>query len=170
VVDALETIRVCDPACGSGAYLVTMLQELVALNRALYSDKLNDPRKDYDLKLHIIQNSLYGVDIDPFAVNIARLRLWLSLVVDNEERDWHKVQPLPNLDFKIEVGDSLTAPRPQGLLQSAFTDEGVRRYQEAKRRYMSTRSRSCSRVSRRACALQVIRYRTLLACLPESVY
>ncbi len=115
IVRALDTIKVCDPACGSGAYLVTMLHELVAIYRALYSEKLNDPQKDYDLKLRIIERNLYGVDIDPFAINIARLRLWLTLIVDSEETDWRKVKPLPNLDFKIKVGDSLTAPDPQAM-------------------------------------------------------
>jgi methylase of polypeptide subunit release factors len=115
IIRALDTIKVCDPACGSGAYLVTMLHELVAIYRALYSEKLNDPQKDYDLKLRIIERNLYGVDIDPFAVHIARLRLWLTLIVDSEETDWRRVKPLPNLDFKIEIGDSLTAPNPQDM-------------------------------------------------------
>jgi len=115
IIRALDTIKVCDPACGSGAYLVTMLHELVAIYRALYSEKLNDPQKDYDLKLRIIERNLYGVDIDPFAVHIARLRLWLTLIVDSEETDWRRVKPLPNLDFKIEIGDSLTAPNPQAM-------------------------------------------------------
>jgi len=115
IIRALDTIKVCDPACGSGAYLVTMLHELVAIYRAIYSEKLNDPQKDYDLKLRIIERNLYGVDIDPFAVHIARLRLWLTLIVDSEETDWRKVKPLPNLDFKIEIGDSLTAPNPQAM-------------------------------------------------------
>jgi hypothetical protein len=115
IIRVLDTIKVCDPACGSGAYLVTMLHELVAIYRALYSEKLNDPQKDYDLKLRIIERNLYGVDIDPFAVHIARLRLWLTLIVDSEETDWRKVKPLPNLDFKIEIGDSLTAPNPQAM-------------------------------------------------------
>jgi hypothetical protein len=66
----------------------------------------------YRRKLEIIQNNLYGVDLDLFAVNIAKLRLWLSLAVDFEGA---KPPPLPNLDFKIERGDSLTAPNPQEL-------------------------------------------------------
>ena len=115
-VHALDAIKVCDPACGSGAYLVTMLQELVAMYRAIYSESLRDPQKDYDLKLRIIERNLYGADIDDFAINIARLRLWLSLIVDNDETNWHKVKPLPNLDFKIEVGDSLTAPDPSDVV------------------------------------------------------
>ena len=59
----------------------------------------------YELKRHAIQESLYGVDIDPGAVEIAKLRLWLSLVVD--EDDISKIKPLPNLDYKIMQGDSL---------------------------------------------------------------
>ncbi len=66
------------------------------------------PGRLYDLKLRIISQSLYGVDIDPFATNIAKLRLWLSLAVEAD-----KPVPLPNLDFKIETGDSLLGPNPQ---------------------------------------------------------
>jgi hypothetical protein len=137
IIRALDGVRACDLACGSGAYLVTLLHELVALYRAIYSEKLRDPKKDYDLKLRIIQRNLYGVDIDPFAVHIARLRLWLSLVVDNEETDWHRVQPLPNLDFKIEVGDSLTAPDPSGGLQpDMFRQQQVTDYFQLKTSYL----------------------------------
>jgi len=127
VLQALDTLKVCDPACGSGAYLVTMLHELVAIYRAIYSESMRNPKKDYDLKLHIIERNLYGADIDDFAVNIARLRLWLSLIVDSEETDWRKVSPLPNLDFKIETGDSLTAPDPQDVVGG-----GIWRIQAAK--------------------------------------
>nr|MBA3425646.1 hypothetical protein [Rubrobacter sp.] len=69
-------------------------------------------------KLEIIQKNLYGVDLDPFAVNIARLRLWLSLVVEFEGEKDQKPPPLPNLDFKIEAGDSLTAPTPPAARRS----------------------------------------------------
>ncbi len=124
IVRALDSVRICDLACGSGAYLVTMLHELVGLYRTLFSDKLKEPQKDYDLKLRIIQRNLYGVDLDDFAVNIARLRLWLSLVVDSEETDVRKVEPLPNLDFKVEVGDSLTGRSPEGT-KAGFLDVGV---------------------------------------------
>lgn len=114
VLDALKTTRVCDPACGSGAYLLGMLRELLDLRACLFATRGLDPLSAYQRKLEIIQSNLYGVDVDPFAVNIARLRLWLSLVVDFEDGT---PPPLPNLDFKIEVGDSLTAPDPSGGLQ-----------------------------------------------------
>jgi len=106
VIEALDALKAVDPACGSGAYLLGLLQEMVSLYRLLYSEKLTrDSRSLYELKLRIISNNLYGVDIDPFATNIAMLRLWLSIAVDSD-----KPLPLPNLDFKIETGDSLMGP------------------------------------------------------------
>ncbi len=118
---ALREVRVCDPACGSGAYLLGMMRELLDLRESLFATVNIDPRTTYQRKLEIIQNNLYGVDIDPFAVNIARLRLWLSLVVDYEGE---KPPPLPNLDFKIEAGDSVTGPDPSGGLQLDFFRQG----------------------------------------------
>jgi len=111
VLDALRKVRVCDPACGSGAYLLGMLHELLDLRTALFHSRKLDTKSVYDRKLEIIQTNVYGVDVDPFAVNIARLRLWLSLAVDFEGP---KPEPLPNLDYKVEVGDSVAAPSPAG--------------------------------------------------------
>ena len=114
---ALDEVTVVDPACGSGAYLLGMMQELVELRDALYNAR-QDPRSLYDLKLHVIQRSLYGADIAPFAVNIAMLRLWLSLSVDYEGE---KPLPLPNLDFKIVRGDSLTSQDPSAAQSEMST-------------------------------------------------
>ena len=105
----MRTVTACDPACGSGAYLLGLLQELIELRSALFSARNVDPVTNYQRKLEIIQSNLYGVDSDQFAVNIARLRLWLSLAVDFTGE---KPEPLPNLDFKIEVGDSVLGPSP----------------------------------------------------------
>jgi type I restriction-modification system DNA methylase subunit len=111
LVAALNHLKAVDPACGSGAYLLGLLHEMVDLYRLLYSEKLkSDDRELHNLKLRIISNSIYGVDIDKFATNIAMLRLWLSLSVDSK-----KPLPLPNLEFKIETGDSLTGPDPSKL-------------------------------------------------------
>ncbi|MBW8015121.1 MAG: N-6 DNA methylase [Planctomycetes bacterium] len=102
----LETLKALDPACGSGAYLLGLLQELMAIRRALQNQKLRaEPNFHYELKLRAISRNLYGVDIDPFATNIAKLRLWLSLAVEADSP-----QPLPNLDFKIETGDAVLGP------------------------------------------------------------
>lgn len=104
--EKLATIRVCDPAVGSGAFPVGMMNEIIRTRNALtaYIGK-NGERTPYHFKRQAIQNCLYGVDIDPGAVEIAKLRLWLSLVVDEEERE--QIQPLPNLDYKIVQGNSL---------------------------------------------------------------
>ncbi|HEY7154293.1 MAG TPA: DNA methyltransferase [Gemmataceae bacterium] len=112
VLNALRAVKVCDPACGSGAYLLGMMQELLRLRETLFATRGLDAVTVYRRKLEIIQNNLYGVDIDLFAVNIAKLRLWLSLAVDFEGA---KPPPLPNLDFKVECGDSLTTPDPQKI-------------------------------------------------------
>ena len=108
VAGALERVTVVDPACGSGAYLLGMMQELVDLQTTLFNAGA-DSKSIYDLKLEIIRRNLYGADIDDFAVNIAMLRLWLSLVIEYEG---DKPEALPNLDFKIACGDSLLAPQP----------------------------------------------------------
>jgi len=104
--DALKSITVCDPAVGSGAFPVGMMTEIVRA-RSTLTPYFNDvhERTPYYFKRHAIQNCLYGVDIDSSAVEIARLRLWLSLVVDEE--DSKQIKPLPNLDYKIVTGNSL---------------------------------------------------------------
>lgn len=108
VLDALRAVTVCDPACGSGAYLLGMLHELTLLRAVLFDTTELDALTAYERKLSIIHNNLYGVDLEPFAVNIARLRLWLSLAVEYEGPN---PPALPNLDFKIECGDSLLGPK-----------------------------------------------------------
>jgi hypothetical protein len=104
--DKLANIRVCDPAVGSGAFPVGMMLEIVKARNALtnYLPK-KEERTLYNFKRHCIENCLYGVDIDSSAIDIAKLRFWLSLVVDEE--DVTKIKPLPNLDYKLVCGNSL---------------------------------------------------------------
>lgn len=135
VIEALRQITICDPACGSGAYLLGMMHELLDLRHTLFASYQLDAQTVYERKLEIIENNLYGVDNDPFAVNIARLRLWLSLIVDYEG---NQPLPLPNLDFKIEVGDSLNPPNPQGTEQSGLRDKWVKLFDEKKNLFMQT--------------------------------
>lgn len=99
----LDTVKICDPAIGSGAFPMGLLQEIFAIKEAI-AYQLNLPWNPATVKEKIIQNSIYGVDIEKGAVDIARLRFWLSLVVDEI-----KPKPLPNLDYKIVVGDSLVS-------------------------------------------------------------
>lgn len=101
----LADINVCDPAVGSGAFPVGMMTEIVKARNVLSAFIDDEERTPYNFKRHCIQHSLYGVDYDPGAVEIAKLRLWLSLVVD--EDDIRQIKPLPNLDYKIMQGNSL---------------------------------------------------------------
>lgn len=123
---ALRDVRVADPAVGSGAFPLGMLNEIVKARSVLtyyivlkdavlltkehlndywsLKHKINLLRSHYNLKIQTIENSLYGVDIEPSAIDIAKLRLWLSIVVDTENKD---IRPLPNLDFNFMVGNSL---------------------------------------------------------------
>ncbi|NMB91975.1 N-6 DNA methylase [candidate division WWE3 bacterium] len=103
--EALSNIRVCDPAVGSGAFLVGMMTEIVKVRSIISSYLVDGDRSVYALKHHAIQDNLYGVDIDLGATEIAKLRLWLSLIV--EEKDINLIKPLPNLDYKIMQGNSL---------------------------------------------------------------
>ncbi|MFM6446040.1 MAG: Eco57I restriction-modification methylase domain-containing protein [Microcystis panniformis] len=135
LLQKLSQVKIVDPACGSGAYLLGMLHELHSLTRLLDTRaQPENARDDYHRKLNIIQNNLYGVDIDEFAVNIARLRLWLSLTV---EFDGEHPEPLPNLDFKIESGDSLTAPNPENVGQYTLRGQIIRQYRDAKNSYLT---------------------------------
>ncbi len=99
-----KKIKIVDPAVGSGAFLLGMMNEIVKA-RSVLSISLNEKRSDYDLKREIIENCLYGVDIESSAVEITKLRFWLSLIVD--ELDMKNIKPLPNLDHKIMCGNSL---------------------------------------------------------------
>jgi hypothetical protein len=99
---ALEDVKICDPAIGSGAFPMGLLHEIYHLKIPIEDQKGLKAKTPADLKKHIIEESIYGVDIDSGAVDIARLRFWLSLVVDEIAP-----QPLPNLAFKIVCANTL---------------------------------------------------------------
>ncbi len=107
---ALTTVKICDPAIGSGAFPMGLLNEIFQCVHVLFDASPDTVGAVWEMetwqpnvvKLNIIQNSIYGVDIEKGAVDIARLRFWLSLIVDEP-----KPTPLPNLDYKIMQGNSL---------------------------------------------------------------
>jgi len=101
IITLLDDVKICDPAIGSSAFPIGLLQEIF-WTRLTLQPELNTPAHRANLKRNIIQNSIHGVDIDPGAIEIARLRFWLTLVVDEEQP-----RPLPNLDYKIHCADSL---------------------------------------------------------------
>ena len=117
---ALATIKICDPAIGSGAFPVGMMQEIVKVRGVLTTYLPDQNRTLYAFKRHAIQASIYGVDIDPGAVDIAKLRLWLSLVVDEE--DYESIKPLPNLDYKIVCGNSLLSVEKNLFNHQSFAE------------------------------------------------
>jgi len=128
VLKQVEPLKCCDPAVGSGAFPVGLMQELVNLRRVLetaadgYRDPVvgRSPQWLHDTKAHIVENCLFGVDIQQQAIEICRLRLWLSLVVDYdlgldplhaERRRFQeaisRISQLPNLEMNFRRGDSL---------------------------------------------------------------
>ena len=127
----LADIIVCDAAVGSGAFPVGMMAEIVRTRHTLSLYIKDDERTSYALKRSCIENSLYGVDIDAGACEIAKLRLWLSMVV--EEDDIKSIKPLPNLDYKIVCGDSLMKVEKELFNNELFHElEKLKRYTLAK--------------------------------------
>jgi hypothetical protein len=116
--ELLDSVKICDPAIGSGAFPMGLLKEIFNIKEliAYMTDSEWNPS---EVKLNIIQNSIYGVDIEKGAVDIARLRFWLSLIVDEE-----KPKPLPNLDYKIVVGDSLVSKFDDHVVEINWKKDG----------------------------------------------
>ena len=109
-------VKICDPAIGSGAFPMGLLRELFFCRSAIEPNIVENAA---NIKRHIIQNNIYGVDIERGAVDIARLRFWLSLIVDEKSPE-----ALPNLDFKIMQGNSLLEQH-KGVDLSAMTETKV---------------------------------------------
>ena len=102
---ALARVAVCDPALGAGAFLVGMMREIVAARLRLAAVEGLPSRTAFDLKREAIENSLYGVDLDPHATEIARLRLWLSLLADRGGSI--EIPPMSGLDLHLVPGNAL---------------------------------------------------------------
>jgi hypothetical protein len=98
----LARLRLLDPACGSGAFLVHALERIARL-----LSLVGDGRTMTELRRAVLTHSIFGVDLSPTAVWLCQLRLWLSVVIDSPARDPAQVSPLPNLDRNIRVGDAL---------------------------------------------------------------
>ena len=134
LITAIDALKVLDPACGSGAFPMGVLHKLVYILGKLDPDnerwkqtqlaKLDsapmreqleaafaDNADDYGRKLYLIENCLYGVDIQPIAIQITKLRFFISLVCDQttnrNKKDNHGIRPLPNLETKFVAADTL---------------------------------------------------------------
>lgn len=151
LLDALYNVKILDPACGSGAFpmgavskIISALQKLDPdatlwkakqienvpnpLARKILKEKLDTENADYIRKLGVIQNSIYGVDIQPIAAEISKLRSFLSLVIDetiNDQAHNRGIQALPNLEFKFVTANTLIGleeKQQQGVLDFGHTD------------------------------------------------
>jgi len=120
----LKDVKICDPAIGSGAFPMGLLKELFECRSAIEGLAEDNAA---EIKKHIIQNNIYGVDIEKGAVDIARLRFWLALIVD--EKTPHA---LPNMDFKIMQGNSLLESY-EGIDLSGLMDQEDEKEEEPAR-------------------------------------
>lgn len=133
IIKALDDLTVLDPACGSGAFPMGMMHLLAQCYERL------EPRfEPYKTKLGIIKNNIFGVDIEPMAIEISRLRAWLSIIVD-EDSDSKKIEPLPNLDFKFVCANSLI-PLENDARQIMDDPQLEVKMQDIRNKYFNARS------------------------------
>ena len=149
ILEALSDVKILDPACGSGAFPMGALHKIIvalkmldkgavwwkerqlkgvnnALARKLLKEKLDASNSDYIRKLGVIQNSIYGVDIQPIATDISKLRSFLSLVIDENIDDSlpnRGIEPLPNLEFKFVTANTLISLPEEGGQQGIFDNQ-----------------------------------------------
>jgi hypothetical protein len=127
----LSDLKIVDPACGSGAYPLGMLQLLTKTWL-----RISPSKSKYELKFEILKNNIYGIDIEPMAIEISRLRAWLSLIVD--EKGNEIVEPLPNLDFKFVSANSLMPLAEASQISFFDNDELEGKLQKIRITYFQT--------------------------------
>ena len=159
--ERLSRLRIIDPACGSGAFLVHALERVARVHA-----RLGDTRDVVEIRRAVLTRTIFGVDRNPFAVWLCELRLWLSMVIESTTTDPYAVPPLPNLDHHIRAGDALAGdglaplatvthpPRPD-LARSGTTVARLReRYVRATGKRKQALARELDRAERtRATAL-----------------
>ena len=126
-LERLRCIRVLDPACGSGAFLVHMLERIASMRM-----EHGESGSTAGVRRRVLMTSIFGVDLNPMAVWLCELRLWLSIVIESADGDPMKVVPLPNLDRHIRVGDSLAG----GAFDNKVRFGGGRKLTSLRNHYM----------------------------------
>jgi len=132
ILQRLRRIRVLDPACGSGAFLVHVLERIASMRL-----QHGEEGPIAEVRRRVLMTSIFGVDLNPMAVWLCELRLWLSIVIESADGDPMRVVPLPNLDRHIRVGDSLAG----GAFDNRVQFFGGRKLTALRNRYM----RACGR-------------------------
>ncbi len=171
IIDAVAELKTLDPACGSGAFPIGMLQKLVyilyvvdeegvlwrakrlenvaPIYRQSIEAEFDSQTKNYIRKIELIEKSIYGVDIQPIATEVARLRTFLTLIVDeeiNDNKENRGIKPLPNLEFKFVSANTLI-PLPESNSQTLFDDkEGIKKLSEIMAEYFSSRDKESVKV------------------------
>lgn len=172
----LDSIRVLDPACGSGAFLVHALETISALRIAR-----GDGRAPSAVRREVLMRSIFGVDIDPTAIWLCQLRLWLSVVVEDERDDPMRFPPLPNLDRNVREGDALAG---HGFEDAALPDgaglaplrlryvraSGIRKRTLARALDAAERKRAVAAVAQRIERLTLERRELLLAARAPDLF
>jgi type I restriction-modification system DNA methylase subunit len=163
LINALDLLKIIDPACGSGAFPMGILHKMLLIlqkidpksskwllrklfhieNKVIRDEierKLKRENWDYVHKLGIIQNSIYGVDIQPIAVEISKLRFFLSLIVDemiDDTKPNRGIEPLPNLEFKFVAANSLIGlPKVESSLAESHSD--IEKLRELREEYFTS--------------------------------
>lgn len=181
ILDALDKIKILDPACGSGAFPMGVLQKIVQALQKLdpeatwwkkrqidriknpivkkqLKEKLATSGVEYARKIGVIQNSLYGVDIQPVAAEISKLRCFLSLIVDesiNETQPNRGIEPLPNLEFKFVTADALIKLPEEKDLGGLFnSNEDVAELEELRNEYIQSYGKAKIKVKERFLKVQ----------------
>lgn len=171
-----DALRILDPACGSGAFLVHALEAIAALRTAR-----GDARPVSAVRREVLTRSIFGVDVDPTAVWLCQLRLWLSVVVEDERDDPMRLPPLPNLDRNIREGDALAgrgfedARLPDGAalatLRLRYTRaSGARKRTLGRALDAAERARAIDACTRRIAALGARRRELLLAARTRDLF
>lgn len=152
----LAAFRILDPACGSGSLLVNALETLATLHT-----QLGDVRPVHRIRRDVLTHSIFGVDIAPMAVWLCELRLWLSIVIDDDTIQPHAIAPLPNLEHHIRLGDALgndafAGPRTATSRRIAALREHYATSAGTKKKHAATRIDAAERHAARQVTTQAI--------------
>ncbi len=181
ILDALDKVKILDPACGSGAFPMGVLQKIVMALQKLdpeaewwkkrqlkrisnpivkkaLREKLDASSVEYARKIGIIQNSLYGVDIQPIAAEISKLRCFLTLIVDeniDDTKENRGIEPLPNLEFKFVTADTLMK-LPEQQAQTGLFDnfEEMELLKELREDYLQSSGKKKEKIKERFIKVQ----------------
>lgn len=164
IIESLSNVKILDPACGSGAFPMGALHKIVIALKKIDPDAilwkkrqlanvknsvlkiemnkiLNNSNSEYARKIGILQNCIYGVDIQPIATEISKLRCFLSLIVEEEiddSKDNRGVLALPNLDFKFVSANSLRSLSNDGAIETQIATELIPEFEKVREDYLQS--------------------------------